>query len=80
MDLRGLRAGKGASVICLFADEIEAITGKVRHSAQRRALDVLGVPYRVRPDGSPLVLRADIERQPAEQTKRRPQPNFAAAR
>lgn len=45
----------------LTADEIEALTGKQRRSAQRAVLVALGVPFKVRPDGSLVVLRAAAE-------------------
>jgi hypothetical protein len=37
------------------------LTGRVRYRAQARALDFLRIPYRLRPDGSPLVVRAHVE-------------------
>ena len=41
----------------LTAREVAELTGRERRPAQRRALDAMGVPYRVRPDGSPSVSR-----------------------
>lgn len=40
----------------LTAADVERLTGKVRFSAQRRALDRLGVRYKVADTGEPLVL------------------------
>ena len=37
----------------LTTREIIDMTGRERRPAQCRALDAMGVPYRVRPDGSP---------------------------
>jgi len=41
----------------LTAEELAALTGKQRPSAQRRVLAAIGIPYRVRPDGSIAVER-----------------------
>lgn len=37
------------------------LTGKERSKAQGRALAHMGIPYRTRPDGSPVVLRVRLE-------------------
>ena len=39
---------------------IEQLTKRQRPSAQRRVLNKLGIPYRVRPDNSLVVLAADL--------------------
>ncbi|WP_157659079.1 DUF4224 domain-containing protein [Thauera butanivorans] len=44
----------------LTHDQIVEITQRVRASAQRRMLDHLNIPYRQRPDGTPVVFEADI--------------------
>lgn len=49
----------------LTAREVAELTGRERRPAQCRALDAMGVPYRVRPDGSPAVLRYEPHRRPA---------------
>ena len=49
----------------LDADTLITLTGKRRHSAQRLALDAMGVPYRVRPDGHLIVVAADLEHRPS---------------
>ena len=61
----------------LDADTLHALTGKRRPKAQRQALDAMGVPYRVRPDGHVVVIAADLEHRatPAAQV---PAPNWAA--
>lgn len=41
--------------------EVVELTGRVRYRAQARALDFLRIPYRLRLDGSPLVVRAHVE-------------------
>lgn len=53
---------ESASSLLCTTDDIAAITGRVRPAAQRRALDRVRIPYRVRPDGKPIVARATIER------------------
>jgi hypothetical protein len=47
--------------ICLSPEELEDYTRKVKFSAQARVLDVAGVPYRKRPDGSLIVLRVHVD-------------------
>lgn len=42
--------------------ELVDITHRKMHSAQARALAGMGVPYKVRPDGSLLVGRTALER------------------
>ena len=49
----------------LDANTLIQLTGKRRHSAQRLALDAMGVPYRVRPDGCVIVVAADLEHRPS---------------
>jgi len=41
--------------------ELQAITGRNRYRAQARILARLGITYRLRPDGFPLVSRAHFE-------------------
>lgn len=40
----------------LTADQVAELTGKVRPAAQRGVLLALGIPFKVRPDGSNVVL------------------------
>lgn len=40
--------------------EISEITGKRAHKLQIAELQYLGIPYRVRQDGTPLVHRSDL--------------------
>jgi hypothetical protein len=40
--------------------QLEALTGRTRSDAQRRELEHLGIPHRVRRDGTPVVLAADL--------------------
>lgn len=46
--------------LTLTREEIEALTHRVKYSAQRRALDAMGIRYEERVDGSPAVLRATV--------------------
>jgi hypothetical protein len=59
--------------IVLTREEIAEITARVRLSAQMRQLEHLGIPYRVRSDGSLLVLRIHVNvfEPPAEAPQRR---------
>lgn len=41
--------------------DIERLTGKVRFGAQRRALDALGIAYRIAATGEPLVREDDLD-------------------
>lgn len=45
----------------LTPDEIAALTNRVRRRAQCDVLRQLGIPFKIRPDGSPVVLRAAME-------------------
>lgn len=60
----------------LTPDEIAALTGKVRPSAQVRALRAMGIEHRIRPDGSPAVLRAALD--PAQRAPREALPDWSA--
>lgn len=44
----------------LTDDQLVALTDRQRADAQRRELDFLDIPYRVRRDGSIVVLLADL--------------------
>ena len=48
--------------IYLTEDELKGITKRKKYAAQTRALNEMGIEYRVRPDGSPLVSRLAYER------------------
>lgn len=48
-------------MLTLTTDEIAEITGRRRSAAQRQALTSMGIAYRIRPDGTPAVLRAVAE-------------------
>ncbi|MGE7085640.1 DUF4224 domain-containing protein [Achromobacter xylosoxidans] len=48
-------------MLTLSAKELVAVTGKSRKSAQIVVLRDLNVPFKIRPDGTPVVLRAALE-------------------
>ena len=48
-------------IMFLTPEEIRMATGKIMHSAQIAALRRMGIVCKVRPDGSPLVLKAHAE-------------------
>lgn len=45
----------------LDTEQIYELTGKRRHAAQARELEHMGIPFKVRRDGSLLVLRIHVE-------------------
>lgn len=46
----------------LDEDELLDLTGYCRRPSQQKALDFMGVVYKIRPDGSLAVLRAHVEK------------------
>lgn len=58
----------------LTAEQIEALTKKRRWAAQVRALARMGIPHRVRGDGSPVVTLSAVE--PAGAVTMRPEPRL----
>ena len=56
----------------LDAAELKRLTGKVRYTAQRRALDALGVRYTKAATGEPLVRQADLDGKAAAARNRGP--------
>lgn len=49
--------------VFLNPEELKEMTGRMQYRAQIRVLRALGIEHKVRPDGSPLVLRAHVETQ-----------------
>jgi Domain of unknown function (DUF4224) len=47
--------------LLLSEDDLVQLTGKRRPSAQRRVLEHLGIPSKIRPDGTLVVLLAQVE-------------------
>ena len=68
----------------LDADEVRDLTNRIQRQAQAKALRSLGITFKVRADGSVLVLRSHIEKElggstPAAARSRDFQPNWGAA-
>jgi hypothetical protein len=67
----------------LSKDEIAQLTSRTRRDAQVLQLNYLGVTYRVRTDGSIVVLRAHVERlfgvTPSTEAPRQPPAPFVIA-
>lgn len=47
--------------IYLTQEELQGVTGRKQYAAQVRALNEMGIDFRIRPDGSPLVSRLAYE-------------------
>lgn len=65
----------------LNADELSTLTGKKLYAAQRRVLNFMGIPHRVRPDGSLVVLWSDIDASainPARAASKQSEPNWGS--
>lgn len=66
----------------MFLDEAElaVLTQRVRSSAQAKVLAFMGIDYKLRPDGSLVVLRSHVEKQFGEGTtakaRRKTTPRF----
>ena len=60
------------SDLILSEELLTELTGKTRRSAQRRILTFLGIPYRLRPDGSLVVHRASVDESLGAITKSAP--------
>lgn len=56
--------------------ELCELTGKLRASAQARELEAMGVPYRLRRDGSVAVLRIHAEHLPGAGRQHEPAVNL----
>ena len=69
----------------LTGEEIRAASGRAQRQAQQKALTAMGIIFKVRADGSLLVLRSHIEAQLggappiAERKKKEFIPNWGAA-
>lgn len=65
------RIAGAAAVLTLTPDELRELTGKRRSDAQRRELEYMRVPFKVRRDGSLAVLRIYVD---PERVTMRPEP------
>lgn len=57
----GAVSERGDMLLCLTPAELCNLTRRVRHAAQARELNAMGIPYRTRRDGSLVVLRIHVE-------------------
>ncbi|GAB1578625.1 MULTISPECIES: DUF4224 domain-containing protein [Bordetella] len=48
-------------MLTLSPDELAEITGKTRKTSQVEILRELGIPFKIRPNGTPVVLRSAME-------------------
>ena len=66
----------------LSPDDVAELTGKTRPAAQVRALRLMGIEHRVRPDGTVLLLRSHVEHLlnpgSAARVKKSKEPNWGA--
>lgn len=51
---------KASADVILTPDQLRLLTNKRRHTAQVRELVLMGIPHRLRSDGSPVVLQDDL--------------------
>lgn len=65
--------------LCLTPQELVEVTGRKYHTAQRKALNAMGIDSKTRPDGSLMVKRSDYYT-PARPSgsKKRAEPNWEA--
>lgn len=56
----------------LSIQELIELTGKQRRRAQARVLDALGIPYRLRPDGSLVVFYESLPHAAAQNKQASP--------
>lgn len=67
----------------LTHQELWELTHKKTFSAQKRALNSMGIDYKIRPDGTPAVLRSHLEKTMGgviEKKRERTEPNWGALR
>ena len=61
--------------------QIVELTHKTRYKSQAKALRAMGIPFKVRPDGSIAVLTSAVEREMGAESKgsrREQEPDFGA--
>jgi len=56
----------------LMPDQLQLLTNKRRSAAQVRELKAMGIPYRVRSDGTPVVLTNDLVSSSGKASKPKP--------
>lgn len=62
----------------LSDSEVQNLTGKQRYHAQRKALALMGVQFRVRPDGRPMVVRSHVDGTIGASARKTPEPDWGA--
>lgn len=67
---------KTASPMLLTVEEIQQLTNRMRCDGQRRELDFMGIPYKVRRDGSLVVVRVHVEGPDARTPPEPPEPKM----
>lgn len=58
--------------ICLSPNELNQLTNKKQSGAQASALNFMGITHRIRPDGTVMVLRADVVKTAPKDSKTSP--------
>jgi hypothetical protein len=77
IDRPGLGFTLASLPLCLTTEEIVLLTCRIRHSAQRKALQHMLVDHKQRPDGSIVVLRSALDSASGiGQSKRRTEPDY----
>lgn len=66
--------------LCLDHNEIIELTHRVKYSAQRKALNMMGIDHKVRPDGTIAVFVDSLVQQHKMKEHKHKEPNFGAAR
>lgn len=67
----------------LTNEELQSLTARVQQKAQIKALAKMGVPFIVRPDGKPMVLRSYLEKkfgegqEPTQTGRKKTAPNLS---
>lgn len=66
--------------LSLTKEEIYELTHRKKYSAQQRALNMMNIDFRVRPDGTILVLKNSLEPHQVARKVKRVEPNWDAVR
>ncbi len=66
--------------LTLTKDELEELTHFKRYSAQQRALNNMGIDFKVRPDGTIAVFRDSYNAGVIAKKTKRVEPNWGAVR
>jgi hypothetical protein len=66
------------SELFLSVDELRQLTGRCRPYAQVKALIQMRVPFHLRPDGVPVVLRSALKCVAAEPARQDNEPDFSS--